>query len=141
MSSARPRATVTTVLRPGPGALPAAPRLVAYQTAYDGLGGQCDPSYTLQGGNSGYSTAQDEEQIILGYVASGDTVVVPDYEGENLDWAAGQESGYGTLDAIRATEHAVGRARLDAGGDGRLLGWLDRHRLRGRARPELRALS
>ena len=100
-------ATVTTVLRPATGALPTTPRLVAYQTAYDGLGGQCDPSYTLQGGNSGYSTAQDEEQIILAYVASGDTVIVPDYEGENLDWAAGQESGYGTLDAIRATEHAL----------------------------------
>jgi hypothetical protein len=107
-----PSATVATVLRPG-GAPPATPavapvHLVAYQTAYDALGSQCDPSYTLQGGNSSYSTAQDEEQIILGYVSDGDTVVVPDYEGENLDWAAGQESGANTLDAIRAAEHLLG---------------------------------
>jgi hypothetical protein len=33
---------------------------------------------------------------------------VPDYEGENLDWGAGQESGYNTLDGIRATEHYLG---------------------------------
>jgi hypothetical protein len=107
-----PSATVATVLRPGgaPSATPSvAPvHLVAYQTAYDALGPQCDPSYTLQGGNSSYSTAQDEEQIILGYVSDGDAVVVPDYEGENLDWAAGQESGADTLDAIRAAEHVLG---------------------------------
>ena len=50
----------------------------------------------------------EEEQIILGYVAAGDTVVVPDYEGEQLDWAAGQESGYDTLDGIRAAENLLG---------------------------------
>ena len=61
----------------------------------------------MQGGNSSYSTAQEEEQIILSYVAAGDTVVVPDYEGENLDWAAGQESGYGTLDGVRAAEQLL----------------------------------
>ena len=42
--------------------------------------------------------------MILGYAKAGDTVVVSDYEGEQLDWGAGQESGYGTLDGIRATE-------------------------------------
>lgn len=95
-------ATVATIIRP---AVPiGTTKLVSYQTAYDALGSECDPSYTLQGGNSGYTTAQQEEQILLGYVAAGDTVVVPDYEGERLDWAAGQESGYGTLDGIRAAE-------------------------------------
>jgi hypothetical protein len=33
---------------------------------------------------------------------------VPDYEGTNLEWGAGQESGYGTLDGIRATESYLG---------------------------------
>ena len=101
----QPTATVTTVLRPAVPAL--STKVVSYQTAYDGLGSECDPSYTLQGGNSSYSTAQEEEQIILSYLAAGDTVVVPDYEGENLDWAAGQESGYGTLDGIRAAEQLL----------------------------------
>ncbi|MGH9060560.1 MAG: lipase family protein, partial [Acidimicrobiales bacterium] len=102
----QPTATVATILRPA--TQPLVTKLVSYQTAYDALGSQCDPSYTLQGGNSSYATAQDEEQIILGYLSAGDTVVVPDYEGERLDWAAGQESGYGTLDGIRAAESLLG---------------------------------
>jgi hypothetical protein len=102
----QPSATVATVIRPA--LTVGAPKIVSYQTAYDALGSECDPSYTLQGGNSSYSTAQEEEQIILGYVSAGYTVVVPDYEGENLDWAAGQESGYDTLDGIRAAENLLG---------------------------------
>ncbi len=99
----QPAVTVTTVIRPVAPAV--GTKLVAYQTAYDALGSECDPSYTLRGGNPSYSTAKDEEQVILGYVNAGYTVVVPDYEGERLDWGAGQESGYGTLDGIRATEN------------------------------------
>jgi hypothetical protein len=101
----QPTATVATVLKP---LLAPITRIVSYQTAYDALGPVCDPSYTLQGGNPSYSTAQAEEQIILGYLAAGYTVVVPDYEGEQLDWGAGQESGYGTLDGIRAAETLEG---------------------------------
>jgi hypothetical protein len=101
----QPTVTVATVIRP---ALALGPtKIVSYQTAYDGLGAECDPSYTLQGGNSSYSTAAAEEQLILGYANAGDTVVVSDYEGEQLDWGAGQESGYGTLDGIRAAEHLL----------------------------------
>ncbi len=96
----QPTVTVATIIRPA--ASVGTTKIVSYQTAYDALGSQCDPSYTLQGGNSSYSTAQDEEQLILTYSRLGYTVVVPDYEGERLDWGAGQESGYGTLDAIRA---------------------------------------
>src|SRR5438874_10261791 len=57
----RPSLAVTTVIRPQ---VPAGPtRIVSYQTAYDALGSQCDPSYTLRGGNSGDSTAEAEEQV------------------------------------------------------------------------------
>jgi hypothetical protein len=101
-------ATVATVIRPSLTVGPT--KVVAYQTAYDALGSQCDPSYTLQGGNSSYGTAQAEEQLVLAYVNAGYTVVVSDYEGEQLDWGAGQESGYGTLDGVRAAEHALGLA-------------------------------
>ena len=95
-------ATVTTIIRPLLSLT--GTKIVAYQTAYDALGSECDPSYTLQGGNSGDSTAQEEELAIAAYVLAGFTVTVPDYEGTSLDWGAGQESGDGTLDAIRATE-------------------------------------
>lgn len=101
----QPELAVTTVIRPAVPQL--STRIVSYQTAYDALGSQCDPSYTLRGGNNGDSTAQSEEQIILGYVAQGYTVLVPDYEGVNLRWVAGQQSGYGTLDGIRAAENLL----------------------------------
>ncbi|MEA2199267.1 MAG: hypothetical protein QOJ25_3318 [Solirubrobacteraceae bacterium] len=102
----QPTVTVTTIIRPLLSVL--GTKLVAYQTAYDGLGSECDPSYTLAGGNPGYSTAQDEATVIEGYLTAGFTVEVSDYEGTNLEWAAGQESGYGTLDGIRAAENALG---------------------------------
>ena len=101
----QPTMTVATIIQPVLGLLP---NIVAYQTAYDGLGPQCEPSYTLQGGNSGDATNKAEEAVIAGIVGAGNTVVVSDYEGINQDWGAGQESGYGTLDAIRAAEHSLG---------------------------------
>jgi hypothetical protein len=59
-------------------------------------------------GNPSDSTAQEEELAMAAYLLAGFIVTVPDYEGTNLDWGAGQESGYGTLDAIRATESYLG---------------------------------
>lgn len=98
----QPLLAVATVIKP---LLPLPTKIVSYQTAYDALGSQCDPSYNLRGGGGGGSSdAQAEEQLILGYVNEGDTVVVPDYEGVNMRWVAGQQSGYATLDGIRAAE-------------------------------------
>jgi hypothetical protein len=97
----QPTVTVATIIKPLLGLLP---KVVSYQTAYDGLGPQCEPSYTLQGGSSGDSTDTAEEGLVTAYVAAGYTVVIPDYEGTNQEWGAGQESGYGTLDGIRAAE-------------------------------------
>ena len=99
-------ATVTTVLTPTP--VPVVPRIVGYLSFYDGLGSRCDPSYTLAGGDPGDSTyaqeAEEEQLLISWYVTQGDIVTVPDFEGTRLDWMTGHESGYGTLDAVRATE-------------------------------------
>jgi Secretory lipase len=99
-----PTVTVATIIRP---AQPSAgSRIVSYQTAYDALGAQCDPSYTLAGGNGSFDSA---ETSVMGlFVANGDTVVVSDYEGEDLAFGAGQQSGYQTLDGIRATERVLG---------------------------------
>jgi pimeloyl-ACP methyl ester carboxylesterase len=102
----QPTATVTTIIKPLISFI--GTKIVAYQTAYDALGPECDPSYTLQGGNPSDSTAQEEELAMAAYLLAGFIVTVPDYEGTNLDWGAGQESGYGTLDAIRATESYLG---------------------------------
>ena len=45
---------------------------------------------------------------MLDYVQQGFTVVTSDYEGPTDDYGAGHESGYGTLDAIRAAQHELG---------------------------------
>jgi hypothetical protein len=103
----QPTVTVTTVIRPN---VPAMDNIVSVQTAYDALGSQCDPSYTLRGGNPGDSTASSEAGIMNAYLAAGDYVVVPDYEGTDLQWAAGQESGWDTLDGVRAAESDLGLA-------------------------------
>jgi hypothetical protein len=113
----QPTVTVTTIIKPLTSA--AGTKVVAYQMAYDAPGAECDPSYTLRGGNTGDSTGQAEAAVVATYVAAGFTVTVPDYEGENLDWGAGQESGYGTLDAIRATENYL---RVPAATKARMIG-------------------
>lgn len=101
----KPSVTVATVIKP---TVPTTSvKLVSYQTFYDALGAQCDPSYTLQGGNPSYSDAQDDAMFMRDYLSAGDYVVDPDYEGEHLDWTAGYESGYDTLDGIRAAESAL----------------------------------
>lgn len=99
-----PVVTVTTVLRP---AAAPVPHILAYLSFYDALGSECDPSYTLAGGDPGsvnQQQAEEEEALVGGYLAQGWIVTIPDFEGENLDWASGQESGKSTLDSIRATE-------------------------------------
>jgi hypothetical protein len=106
----KPSVTVTTVLKPPTAAVHT--QIVAYLSFYDALGSECDPSYTLIGGYPG--TASNEQQaeleqgLITQYLLEGDVVTVPDFEGTSLDWAAGQESGYGALDGIKATEHELG---------------------------------
>ncbi|MGH3745150.1 MAG: lipase family protein [Mycobacteriales bacterium] len=100
----KPAVTVTTVIEPATGAV--APKIIAYLSFYDSLAGKCDPSYTLQGGDPGAanSTLTGAEQALVQAYAADAVVTVPDFEGEGLHWTAGHEAGYGTLDAIRATE-------------------------------------
>lgn len=99
----RPTVTVTTILQdPLAQLLPR--RIVSWQMFYDALGSACDPSYTLRGGNPSYGDAQEEEALMTPYLVAGDTLVVSDYEGEDLAWGAGQQSGQQTLDGIRAAE-------------------------------------
>ena len=101
--------SVVTVLQPLDAAGSSVTKLVSYQEAYDALGAQCDPSYTLQ------LLALHETSAVpvpIQYVAAGYTVVTADYEGEDLAYGAGQQSGYETLDAIRAAEKWLGVPEL-----------------------------
>ncbi|MFJ4655316.1 lipase family protein [Nocardia sp. NPDC088792] len=102
----QPDIAIATVIRP-PGAT-ATTRIVSYQMAYDTLGAQCDPSFTLQGGGSRTSLPALEANLVAAYIAAGFTVVLSDYEGRRQEFATGQGSGYRTLDAIRAAEQLLG---------------------------------
>ncbi|MFI5715169.1 lipase family protein [Nocardia sp. NPDC051750] len=99
-----PTAAVTTVLRP---LVPGPTRLLSYHAAYDALGSRCNPSYTLTG-HADNAGAVIEQAVIAGYLAAGYTVVVPDYEGPDLEWTIGRQSGYAALDGIRAAEQILG---------------------------------
>ncbi|MGC5245736.1 lipase family protein [Gordonia sp. DT219] len=99
-----PSTTVTTVVRPP--TAPAATRLVSFHTAYDGLGAACDPSYTLQGDDPTRVTVV-EQTAMARYLAAGYTLVVSDYEGPDLEWTVGRQSGYAALDGIRAAESVL----------------------------------
>jgi hypothetical protein len=97
--------SVATVVHPLDKAPSATAPLVSYQAAYDALGVQCEPSYTFP------LTLQHETvpvPIPLQYAAEGYNVVTSDYEGEDLAYGAGQQSGYETLDALRAAEKWLG---------------------------------
>jgi hypothetical protein len=104
----RPSSTVTTVIAP----LGAITGVVTYLSFYDALGDICAPSYTLRGGDAGTAAnnqqAQIESTLIATLVAQGYAVTVPDFEGKKSHWVAGHESGWNTLDAVRATEAHLG---------------------------------
>ncbi|MFC4782879.1 lipase family protein [Nocardioides sp. MAHUQ-72] len=100
--------TVTTVVLPVTGT--AQPRVAAYLSFYDALSAKCNPSYTLRGGNPGAANQQltDLEQgTVQSLSAQGYIVTVPDFEGQDLHWVAGRESGISALDGIRATLRAL----------------------------------
>ena len=99
-----PVATVATVLR-SPVAGPA--KLLSFHMAYDALGSQCDPSYTLTGSGVPGEAGTLEQGVISGYLASGCDVVVPDYEGRNEEWTIGRQSAYAALDGVRAAQRVL----------------------------------
>jgi hypothetical protein len=80
--------------------------LVSYQTAEDGLGTECAPSYGLRAGvtdvenNSGTETGLMEAALLQGWA-----VVAPDYEGPDSLFLDPAVEAHGVLDGIRATLH------------------------------------
>lgn len=96
----RPSVTAALVVRPTDAS--GVPRILSYQEAYDALGAQCDPSYTAAFGTPGL-----DHGVLAAALAAGYAVVTADYEGPGLDYGAGQEAGYGTLDGIRAAEQVL----------------------------------
>ncbi len=97
----QPTVNVTSVLLP-PLRI-GTPVALSYQSFYDSLNNQDEPSYAISGGISLGGLIPDvESAIVAPALLAGETVVVPDTEGESADFAAGPEYGTNTLDSLRA---------------------------------------
>ena len=81
--------------------------VVSYQSAYDSLNPDDEPSYAISGGlRLGGIVAHVEAAVLGPFLAEGYTVIVPDTEGQQANFAAGPEYGMNTLDSIRAAFNA-----------------------------------
>jgi hypothetical protein len=98
----QPTTNVTSVLLP-PLQL-GAPRVVSYNSFYDSLNPDDEPSYTISGGgiSLGGAIPQLESGLVQPLLLAGYAVAIPDTEGQQADFAAGPEYGYNTLDGLRA---------------------------------------
>ncbi|BAE46129.1 lipase family protein [Rhodococcus erythropolis] len=108
----RPIANVTSILRP-PNAQPG--KVLSYQSVYDSLNPDDSPSRAIAGNapigqwtpsgrnfNLGGTMVSGEVAMFGPMLAAGYTVVIPDTEGPDADFAAGPEYGMLTLDSLRA---------------------------------------
>ncbi|NLE78253.1 MAG: triacylglycerol lipase [Rhodococcus sp.] len=112
-----PMANVTSVLRPG-NAQPG--KVVSYQSFYDSLNPDDSPSRAIAGNtpigqftpsgqnfNIGGTLTSVEAALFGPLFAQGYTIVVPDTQGPNANFAAGPEYGMSTLDSIRAARQVA----------------------------------
>ncbi len=98
-------ANVTSVIQPLH--QPDTTRILSYQSAYDSLNRNDQPSYAINGGLTFGGLVPSVELAVFGiFLAQGFTVIVPDTEGQRADFAAGPEYGMNTLDSIRAAFNA-----------------------------------
>lgn len=96
----KPTVNVTSVLLPP---VKLSTTVLSYQSFYDSLSTDDDPSYAISGGVSmGGEIPQAESVLISPALLAGETVVVPDTEGEEAAFSAGPVYGYNTLDSLRA---------------------------------------
>ena len=96
-----PTVNVTSVIQPL--IQPDKTKVISYQSAYDSLNRNDEPSYAISGGVTLGGLVSGVEGAVFGpFIADGYTVIVPDTEGQRVDFAAGPEYGMNTLDSIRA---------------------------------------
>lgn len=93
----------TLILPPTPEVADRPRPLLSYQPATDSLGDQCNPSYALRAGN------EKEFGLIHQSLQQGWAVVVTDYQGADIAFAAGRMEGHGVLDGIRAAKSIPGQ--------------------------------
>jgi hypothetical protein len=103
----RASVNVTSVVQPSCFLCLNREKVVSYQSAYDSLNPDDQPSVQIAGGLSlGGILPQGETALFAPFLLAGYTVVVPDTEGQTADFAAGPEYGTNTLDSLRAAKSA-----------------------------------
>jgi acetyl esterase/lipase len=77
--------------------------VVSYQTAEDGAGTKCAPSYAIRGGlPASTSNSAPETGLMLLALARGWTVVAPDYQGPQSMFLGARGEAHGVLDGLTA---------------------------------------
>ncbi|WP_329569068.1 lipase family protein [Kitasatospora sp. NBC_01266] len=100
----RPAANVTSVVRSITGN---STKAVSYQSFYDSLNPQDEPSRAIAGNVTlGGTIANFESAALSALLLQGDNLVIPDTEGQSADFAAGPEYAFNTLDSIRAATNS-----------------------------------
>lgn len=109
-----PIVAATTLIRP-PGQKTVS-RVVSYQSAYDSLSPNDQPSHAIAGGPAtlGSAISTLESVALPMFLLAGYGVAIPDTEGPMADFAAGPEYGYTTLDGLRAAFRAKYTRMTDA---------------------------
>lgn len=129
-----PTANVTTVLEPPVSTNPV--KVISYQSMYDSLNPQDSPSRVIAGNAELLAftpiTEKIENSHLLDHVRTGGvvataeslffgplllagyTIVLPDTEGQNADFAAGPEYGTLTLDSLRAARNVASTRITDS---------------------------
>ena len=97
-AAGRAHATATSVIVPPQ----ANGRVVSYQSAYDSLAADCQPSYALAGGADRGYIATGENGMLTLLATAGYTIITSDFEGQDPHFAHGVTYGRGVLDGIRA---------------------------------------
>lgn len=96
-----PTTNVTSVLLPPVKAKH--PKVFSYQSFYDSLNPDDQPSYAVSGGTTlGGAVNTVEVAFFVPWLLQGYVVNLPDTQGQQANFAAGPEYGYNTLDSLRA---------------------------------------
>lgn len=99
----RPAVNVTTVIQPSCLLCLNRNNVISYQSFYDSLNPDDQPSVQIAGGLSlGGMIAQMETALFVPFLMQGYSIVTSDTQGQKADFAAGPEYGTNTLDSIRA---------------------------------------
>lgn len=99
----RPTVNVTSVVQPACFLCLNREKVISYQSFYDSLNVNDQPSYAISGGLTLGGLIPNIEAVLLApFLLKGYSIVISDTQGQKANFAVGPEYGTNTLDSIRA---------------------------------------